>query len=52
LRTALEHLLADRELRRRLGAAGRERARRHFSWDAVTDATLSAYAGATGRMVA
>ena len=52
LRTALEHLLADRELRQRLGAAGRERARRHFSWDAVTDATLSAYSEATGRMVA
>jgi glycosyltransferase involved in cell wall biosynthesis len=52
LRAALERLLADRELRHRLGAAGRERARRHFSWDAVTDATLSAYAEATGRMVA
>jgi glycosyltransferase involved in cell wall biosynthesis len=52
LRAALERLVADRELRRRLGAAGRERARRHFSWDAVTDATLSAYAEATGRMLA
>jgi glycosyltransferase involved in cell wall biosynthesis len=52
LRAALERLLADRELRHRLGAAGRERARRHFSWDAVTDATLSAYAEAAGRMVA
>jgi glycosyltransferase involved in cell wall biosynthesis len=35
--------LGDRELRRRLGAAGRERARERFSWDAVTDATLTAY---------
>jgi glycosyltransferase involved in cell wall biosynthesis len=52
LRVALERLLADGELRHRLGAAGRERARTHFSWDAVTDATLSAYAEATGRMVA
>jgi glycosyltransferase involved in cell wall biosynthesis len=52
LRAALERLLADRELRHRLGAAGRERARSHFSWDAVTDATLSAYAEATGRMAA
>jgi glycosyltransferase involved in cell wall biosynthesis len=52
LRAALERLLADRELRHRLGAAGRERAGRQFSWDAVTDATLSAYAEATGRMVA
>jgi glycosyltransferase involved in cell wall biosynthesis len=43
LRVALERLLADRELRRRLGAAGRERARTHFSWDSVTDATLAAY---------
>jgi glycosyltransferase involved in cell wall biosynthesis len=43
LREALERLLADPELRRRLGAAGRERARTHFSWDAVTEATLAAY---------
>jgi glycosyltransferase involved in cell wall biosynthesis len=43
LRAALERLLADEELRRRLGAAGRERAREHFSWQAVTDATLAAY---------
>jgi glycosyltransferase involved in cell wall biosynthesis len=46
LRAALERLLGDRELRRRLGAAGRERALRHFSWEAVTDATLAAYAEA------
>jgi glycosyltransferase involved in cell wall biosynthesis len=52
LRAALGRLLADRELRRRLGAAGRERARLHFSWDAVTDATLAAYAEAVGRMTA
>src|SRR2546430_6483700 len=44
LRSALERLLADRELRSRLGAAGRERARREFSWQAVTDATLDVYA--------
>jgi glycosyltransferase involved in cell wall biosynthesis len=43
LRDALERLLGDRELRRRLGAAGRERARCHFSWDTVTDATLEIY---------
>jgi glycosyltransferase involved in cell wall biosynthesis len=43
LRRALERLLADAELRRRLGSAGRERAREHFSWDAVTEATLAAY---------
>jgi glycosyltransferase involved in cell wall biosynthesis len=51
LRSALERLLADGELRRQLGTAGRERARTHFSWEAVTDATLAAYADATGRMV-
>ena len=34
----------------RLGAAGRERARERFSWDAVTDATLAAYAEAVGTM--
>jgi glycosyltransferase involved in cell wall biosynthesis len=43
LRAALRRLLSDDELRRRLGAAGRERARDRFSWDAVTDATVAAY---------
>jgi len=43
LRRALEQLLGDADLRRRLGTAGRERARARFSWDAVTDATLAAY---------
>jgi len=51
LRTALERLLGDPELRRRLGAAGRQRAQERFSWAAVTDATLTAYADATGTMV-
>jgi glycosyltransferase involved in cell wall biosynthesis len=50
LRAALERLLADQELRRQLGAAGRERARQHFSWPVATDATLAAYADAVGRM--
>jgi len=52
LRAALERLLGDAQLRRRLGAAGRERARQHFSWDAVTEATVRTYAEAAGRMVA
>jgi glycosyltransferase involved in cell wall biosynthesis len=43
LRGALERLLADRSLRGRLGEAARERVREHFSWSAVTDATLRAY---------
>jgi glycogen(starch) synthase len=50
LRKALERLLADRDLRRRLGMAGRERARERFSWEGVTDATLAAYADAVERM--
>jgi glycosyltransferase involved in cell wall biosynthesis len=50
LREALERLLGDRGLRRRLGDAARERARTHFSWEAFTDATLAAYAEAAGRM--
>jgi glycosyltransferase involved in cell wall biosynthesis len=43
LRGALERLLGDRELRRRMGEAGRERARTRLAWPAVTDATLAAY---------
>jgi glycosyltransferase involved in cell wall biosynthesis len=43
LRAALERLLGDRGLRRRLGEAARERIRRHFSWPTVTDATIAAY---------
>jgi glycosyltransferase involved in cell wall biosynthesis len=50
LRRALERLLADPALRRALGAAGRSRARDHFSWPAATDATLAAYAEAAGTM--
>jgi D-inositol-3-phosphate glycosyltransferase len=43
VRGALERLLGDPELRRRMGQAGRERVREHFAWPAVTDATLAAY---------
>jgi glycosyltransferase involved in cell wall biosynthesis len=43
LRAALERLRADEELRTRLGAAGRERARTLFGWGRVTDETLAAY---------
>jgi glycosyltransferase involved in cell wall biosynthesis len=46
LRAALHRLLADRELRRSLGAAARERAREQFSWGRSTDLTLEAYAEA------
>ena len=43
LRSALERLLGDPVLRRRLGEAGRTRVRERFSWPAVTDATIAAY---------
>jgi glycosyltransferase involved in cell wall biosynthesis len=43
LRAALDRLLADPALRRRLGSAGRRRAQERFSWDVVTEATVAAY---------
>jgi glycogen(starch) synthase len=43
LRAALQRLLGDRDLRQRLGAAARERIQKHFTWPAVTKATISAY---------
>jgi glycosyltransferase involved in cell wall biosynthesis len=48
LRAAIDRLLADPGLRRRLGEAGRERIRERFSWQASTDATLAAYGDALG----
>ena len=50
LRAALERLLEDPDLRRRLGRAGRARAAERFSWKTVTDATLAAYAEVVGTM--
>ena len=49
LRAALERLLGDRELRQRLGEAGRRRAAEHFSWDAVTGRTVELYARYAGK---
>jgi glycosyltransferase involved in cell wall biosynthesis len=43
LRAALERLLADAELRQRMGEAARDRIGREFSWDAVTGATTALY---------
>jgi glycosyltransferase involved in cell wall biosynthesis len=49
LRAALERLLADPGLRRRMGEAGRRRAAERFSWDAVTARTLEVYARYAGK---
>jgi glycosyltransferase involved in cell wall biosynthesis len=46
LREAVERLLADPELRERLGRAARARARERFGWDAVIERTLVVYRGA------
>jgi len=46
---ALLRLLDDPPLARKLGEAGRERARRLFSWEAVAGRHLELYRGATGR---
>jgi glycosyltransferase involved in cell wall biosynthesis len=46
LRAALERLLEDAELRRRLGDAARDRARERFSRGAATEAALAAYRAA------
>jgi glycosyltransferase involved in cell wall biosynthesis len=43
LRAAVERLLADPQLRDRLGRAARASASRRFGWDGVIDRTLEAY---------
>lgn len=43
LSAALKRLLADDELRSRLGANARRRAEQELSWDRVTDRTIEAY---------
>ncbi len=45
-RAAVERALADPELRRRIGAAARERVREYCSWDRVTELTLQVYEAA------
>ena len=49
LRAALGRLLGDRELRRRLGEAGRKRIADRFTWQRFCDETLGAYEDALGR---
>ena len=47
LRAAITRLLADEELRERLGAAGRAHAIDQHSWEAATAALLEVYSAAT-----
>jgi glycosyltransferase involved in cell wall biosynthesis len=49
LRTAIERLLADPALRRRLGRAARKRVAERCSWERVTAATLESYGVPAGR---
>ena len=48
LRAALETLLSDAALRRRLGEAARRTARERLSWERATNRTLDVYSAATG----
>jgi phosphatidyl-myo-inositol dimannoside synthase len=48
LRGAIERLLDDRELRRRLGQAARDVAEKEFSWHEATSTTVAAYRAALG----
>jgi starch synthase len=49
LATALDRLLADPGLARRMGSAGRERAAAQFSWDAIAAKTVAVYEQVLGR---
>jgi glycogen(starch) synthase len=49
LREALDRLLGDRELRRRLGAAGRERVAALCGWERVTESTIRVYSDALAK---
>ena len=49
LRGAIERLLGDAELRRRLGAAARESAFRSYAWPSVVAAIADVYEAATAR---
>lgn len=48
LATALGRVLGDEALAARMGAAGRERAMREYSWDAVVERTLGVYDSVRG----
>ena len=45
LAVAVNRLMADPELRVRMGKAGRARAEAHFSWRAIAERTASLYRG-------
>ncbi len=49
LREAIERLLGDPALRAELGAAARRQAEADYSWPAVTDSLLAAYAEVSRR---
>jgi phosphatidylinositol alpha 1,6-mannosyltransferase len=49
LRSALERLVGNPDLRRRFGAAARERIREHFSWEQFGSKTLRAYEDALAK---
>jgi D-inositol-3-phosphate glycosyltransferase len=46
---ALNLLLSDARLRKRMGAAGAQRARRRYSWDLVAELTVESYMRVTER---
>jgi starch synthase len=50
LADAVNRLMADPELRRRMGKAGRARAEAHFSWEAIAQRTLDLYGSLLGRV--
>ena len=49
LRSALERLVGNSDLRRQLGAAARDRIREHFSWERFAAETVQAYEDALAR---
>ncbi|MFA3874150.1 glycosyltransferase family 4 protein [Streptomyces sp. MMCC 100] len=48
LAAGLNRLLSERELRARLGAAGRERVLKHFTWARAAEGTVARYRAAIG----
>jgi len=49
MRAAVERALADPDLRRRIGAAARERVREYSSWELIADRTIRVYTEAISR---